>query len=183
MIVVVNDRRDALPEILYASGLRLVERLERHVNRRTGRRAGSTSSPIFVAVRGCVRSGLRPRVRAGIPSSLAVEQPKGILMRKLVRRPLPAMIVACLALLVALGGTSVAAVSQLVPRNSVGPAQLRTNAVTNAKVANNAITGAEVRNRSLLRTDFAPGQLPAGPTGRRDRKGRRGLRGQQGLQG
>ena len=42
-------------------------------------------------------------------------------MRKLLRRPSPAMIVACLALLVALGGTSVAAVSQLA-RNSVGHA-------------------------------------------------------------
>jgi len=95
-------------------------------------------------------------------------------MRKLLRRPSPAMVVACLALLVALGGTSVAAVSQLA-RNSVGTPQLRDNAVTapkirnnavnNAKVANNAITSSKVRNRSLLRADFAPGQLPAGPTG------------------
>ena len=81
------------------------------------------------------------------------------------RRPSPAMIVACIALLVSLGGTSVAAVSQLVPRNSVGTAQLRVGAVTNAKVRNNAITSAKVQNRSLLRGDFAPGQLPAGPTG------------------
>ena len=43
-------------------------------------------------------------------------------------RPSPAMVVACLALFVALAGTSVAAVSQLVPRNSVGTAQLRDNA-------------------------------------------------------
>jgi hypothetical protein len=87
-------------------------------------------------------------------------------MRKLVsRRPSPAMVVACLALLVALGGTSVAAVSQLVPRNSVGPNQLQFGAVTGPKIRNNAVTSAKVRNRSLLRTDFAPGQLPAGPTG------------------
>jgi hypothetical protein len=81
------------------------------------------------------------------------------------RRPSPAMVVACLALVVALGGTSVAAVSQLVPRNSVGTAQLRAGAVTGAKVRTNAITSIKVRNRSLLRSDFAPGQLPAGPTG------------------
>ena len=37
-------------------------------------------------------------------------------MRKLLRRPSPAMVVACLALLVALGGTSVAAVSQLAKK-------------------------------------------------------------------
>jgi hypothetical protein len=85
-------------------------------------------------------------------------------MRKLWRRPSPAMVVACLALLIALGGTSVAAVSQ-VARNSVGTAQLRTGAVTNAKLRNNAVTSIKVANRSLLRADFAPGQLPAGPTG------------------
>lgn len=74
------------------------------------------------------------------------------------------MVVACLALLVALGGTSVAAVSQLAA-NSVGPRQLQFGAVTNPKIRNNAVTSAKVRNRSLLRADFAPGQLPAGPTG------------------
>src|SRR3990172_3558431 len=80
------------------------------------------------------------------------------------RRPSPAMIVACIALLVSLGGTSIAAVSQLGP-NSVGTPQLKNGAVTNAKVRNNAINSAKVQNRSLLRGDFAPGQLPAGPTG------------------
>jgi hypothetical protein len=74
------------------------------------------------------------------------------------------MIVACLALLVALGGTSVAAVSQ-IKRNSIGTVQLRNGAVTNPKIRNNSVTSAKVRNRSLLRSDFAPGQLPAGPTG------------------
>jgi hypothetical protein len=81
------------------------------------------------------------------------------------RRPSPAMVVACLALIVALGGTSVAAVSQLVPRNSVGPRQLQFGAVTGPKIRNNAVTSAKVANRSLLRADFAPGQIPAGPTG------------------
>jgi energy-converting hydrogenase Eha subunit B len=50
-IVVVNDRRDLYPEILERSGLRLVERLERHVNRRTGRRAGEYFESILVCVR------------------------------------------------------------------------------------------------------------------------------------
>ena len=86
-------------------------------------------------------------------------------MRKLwSRRPSPAMVVACVALLVALGGTSVAAVSQLA-RNSVGPAQLQFAAVTSPKIRSNAVNSAKVANRSLLRADFAPGQLPAGPTG------------------
>jgi hypothetical protein len=64
------------------------------------------------------------------------------------------MVVACLALLVALGGTSVAAVA-VIPSNSVGTQQLKTNAVVSAKV----------RNGSLKAVDFARGQLPAGPTG------------------
>lgn len=85
-------------------------------------------------------------------------------MRKLLRRPTPAMVVACLALTVALGGTSVAAVSQLA-RNSVGPRQLQTGAVTNPKIRNNAVNSSKVAPRSLLRSDFAPGQLPAGPIG------------------
>ena len=85
-------------------------------------------------------------------------------MKNLGRRPSPAMVVACLALLVALTGTSVAAVSQLAP-NSVGPRQLQFGAVTGPKIRANAISSAKVRNRSLLRTDFAPGQIPAGPAG------------------
>jgi hypothetical protein len=64
------------------------------------------------------------------------------------------MIVASVALLVALGGTSVAAISQ-VPLLSVGTPQLKANAVTSAKV----------KNRSLLGVDFKQGQLPRGPRG------------------
>jgi hypothetical protein len=48
--IVVNDRRELYPEILRRAGLRLVERLERHVNRRTGRRAGQYFESILVAV-------------------------------------------------------------------------------------------------------------------------------------
>ena len=75
------------------------------------------------------------------------------------------MIVACIALLIALGGTSIAAVSQLVPRNSVGTLQLQRNAVTPAKIAPNAVRGAHVLNGSLLTEDFKEGQIPAGPAG------------------
>ena len=49
VIVVVNDRRELYPEILERSGLRLVERLERHVNRRTGRRAGEYFESVLIA--------------------------------------------------------------------------------------------------------------------------------------
>ena len=86
-------------------------------------------------------------------------------MHRLLRhRPSPAMVVASIALIVALGGTSVAAVSALAP-SSVGPVQLKTGAVTNPKLRNNAVTGAKVHNRSLTAADFVAGSLPRGPAG------------------
>lgn len=74
------------------------------------------------------------------------------------------MVVACLALLVALSGTGIAAATQL-GRNSVGTLQLQNGAVTNPKIRSNAVNSSKVAPRSLLRSDFAAGQLPAGPTG------------------
>ncbi len=104
-------------------------------------------------------------------------------MRKLVlRRPSPALVIACVALGVALGGTGYATVLQ-VPRNSVGTPQLRASAVTAGKLAPNAVTSAKVRNRSLLRVDFATGQLPAGPTGPPGPPGQAGPTGPPGLSG
>jgi hypothetical protein len=49
VVVVVNDRRVLYPEILDRAGLRVDERLRRHVNRRTGRRAGEFFEEILVA--------------------------------------------------------------------------------------------------------------------------------------
>jgi len=94
-------------------------------------------------------------------------------------RPSAAMVVACVALLVALGGTSVAAVSQLA-RNSVGTPQLRNNAVTTPKIRNNAITTLKVRNRSLRAIDFAAGQIPQGPPGPQGAAGAAGAAGPAG---
>jgi hypothetical protein len=86
-------------------------------------------------------------------------------MHRLVKhRPSPAMVVACVGLLVALGGTSVAAVNALAP-NSVGPVQLRTGAVTKPKLRNNAVTGPKVQNHSLTAVDFVAQSLPKGPAG------------------
>ena len=46
--IVVNDRRNLYPAILDRAGLRLDDRLERHVNRRTGRRAGEYFESVLV---------------------------------------------------------------------------------------------------------------------------------------
>jgi hypothetical protein len=48
LAIVVNDRRNLYPEILDRAGLRLDERLRRHVNRRTGRRAGEYFEDVLV---------------------------------------------------------------------------------------------------------------------------------------
>jgi hypothetical protein len=68
-------------------------------------------------------------------------------------RPSPATVIACIALIVALGGTGYAAVT--LPANSVGTAQLKKDAVTSLKV----------KNHSLLAADFKAGQIPAGQPG------------------
>ena len=49
VVIVVNDRLDLYPAILERAGLRLEERLRRHVNRRTGRRPGEFFEDVLVA--------------------------------------------------------------------------------------------------------------------------------------
>jgi DNA modification methylase len=49
VVIVVDDRRDLYPGILERAGLRLESRLRRHVNRRTGRRAGEFFEDVLVA--------------------------------------------------------------------------------------------------------------------------------------
>ena len=85
-----------------------------------------------------------------------------------------ANVVATIALFVALGGSSYAAItitSRNVPRNALTGADIR--GLTGRDVRNNSLTGRDVKrlttrdvaNGRLLAEDFAPGQLPAGPKG------------------
>jgi hypothetical protein len=57
------------------------------------------------------------------------------------------MIVACIALTVALGGTSYAAIR--LPAASVGTKQLKKGAVTGAKVKKNTLTGTQIAESTL----------------------------------
>src|SRR5438034_11121141 len=90
-------------------------------------------------------------------------------MKRIVRRPSPATVIALIALFVALGGTGFAAAKLVLPRNSVGTLQ--------------------VRNGSLLKVDFKAGQLPrgargpAGPAGLAGRAGPTGPAGPAGPAG
>lgn len=86
-----------------------------------------------------------------------------MLARPRRRLPSPAMIVALVALVLALGGTGYAAV--VLPKNSVGAPQLKKSSVTAKKIRGGAITSAKIKDRSLLARDFKSGQLLAGPQG------------------
>ena len=85
------------------------------------------------------------------------------------------------ALMVALGGTSYAAVN--LPSHSVGTAQLKNSAVTRTKLAKDSVRSANVADHSLLASDFMPGQLPAGPQGAPGANGKTGAPGPQGPPG
>jgi hypothetical protein len=94
-------------------------------------------------------------------------------MGKILRRlPSPAMVVACIALAVALGGTSYAAIK--LPRNSVGTKQLQKNAVVATKLSarsvgpqklqNNAVTTRTVKDDQLTGSKIVEstlGQVPS----------------------
>ncbi len=71
------------------------------------------------------------------------------MFRGLPRRllPSPSMVVAFVALLVALGGTSYAAVK--LSKNSVRTKHIKNNSITGAKVKNNTLTGADINEASL----------------------------------
>jgi hypothetical protein len=80
-----------------------------------------------------------------------------------LRKPSPALVISCIALFVALSGSSYAVI--VLPKNSVGPKQIRANAVGPSEIKTNAVRSEEVLDGSLQAGDFAPGQLAAGSPG------------------
>jgi len=91
------------------------------------------------------------------------------------------MVVSLVALTVALGGTSYAAI--VLPANSVGSKQIKPKGVKGSDIAGNAVTSPKVKNGSLLSADFKAGQLPAGAPGATGPKGDTGLPGPAGKDG
>ena len=87
-------------------------------------------------------------------------------------------VIACVALFVALGGASYAAVS--LPANSVGAKQLQKKAVTASKIKANAVSSGKVKDGSLRAGDFKSGELPAGPRGPQGLPGAPGATGPSG---
>lgn len=93
------------------------------------------------------------------------------MLRKLRLHLTYANVASSLALFIALGGVSYAAVT--LPNNSVGSKQLRKNAVTATKV----------KNGSLGLGDFKKGQLRKGTRGPQGEQGPRGVAGPSGVSG
>jgi len=84
-------------------------------------------------------------------------------MRTIVQhRPSPSMVVALIALFVALGGVSYAAIN--LPANSVGTRQLKKDAITSAKIKAKAVTGAKVAANTLTGANIAESSLDAVPS-------------------
>lgn len=78
-----------------------------------------------------------------------------------IGRPSPALVVATIALIVALGGTGYAALR--LPANSVGTKQLRKGSVTRSKIKPGAVNSARVKNKSLTGADIDLNKLGTVP--------------------
>lgn len=114
------------------------------------------------------------------------------MLDKLNARLTYANVVATLALFVALGGSSYAALTitgKNVPKDALTGADIKK--LTGKDVTNNSLTGADVKNlrsgdvsdASLLAQDFKAGQLPTGPQGPQGLKGDKGDKGDKGQDG
>ena len=97
------------------------------------------------------------------------------------RRIRYANIRATVALFLALGGASYGA--STLPKQQRVIAADRRRAGQERDLGANAVTSSKVKNRSLLKTDFKAGQLPAGPRGKTGPRGATGPRGPAGPKG
>ena len=93
-----------------------------------------------------------------------------------------ANVMATIAVFIALGGVSYAAIK--LPKNSVGSAQLKSNAVTGAKVKNGSLSASDLNATSRSSLTGKPGpQGPAGPKGDSGGPGSAGTNGTPGASG
>jgi len=90
-------------------------------------------------------------------------------MRDRIKRPSPALVIGALALVVAAGGGTAAAVSSSLPAHSVHTKQLARHAVTRSKIANHAVGLAQLSSSSK--------HALRGPRGARGPRGHAGQNG------
>src|SRR3954451_22313776 len=98
-----------------------------------------------------------------------------------MRRPSHGTVVAYVSLFVALGGTSVAAVT--IAKNAVVSQSIKDGQVKTADLGANAVTSAKVKGGSLLASDLKAGELPGAVPGPQGRAGAPGVKGDPGTPG
>jgi hypothetical protein len=98
-----------------------------------------------------------------------------------MRRPSHGTVVAYVSLFVALGGTSVAAVT--IARNAVVSSSIKDGQVKTVDLGANAVTSAKVKAGSLLASDLKAGELPAAVPGPQGPAGATGVKGDPGTPG
>lgn len=98
-----------------------------------------------------------------------------------MRRPSHGTVVAYVSLFVALGGTSVAAVT--IAKNAVVSRSIKDGQVKTADLGANAVTSAKVKAGSLLASDLKAGELPAAVPGPQGPAGPPGVKGDPGTPG
>lgn len=84
-----------------------------------------------------------------------------------LRRPTPSFAVSVVALVVAMGGTSYAAMT-------IDSQDVENGTLTTKDVKDDSLRGVDVRDGSLRAKDFRPGQLPAGEPGPEGPQGEQG---------
>ena len=97
-----------------------------------------------------------------------------------------ANVMATVAVFIALGGSSYAAIKitgKNVKDGSLTGADIKNSTLRGSDIRAGAIKSEDVANGSLLQRDFAAGQLPAGPQGPKGDTGATGPQGAQGLKG
>jgi len=97
-------------------------------------------------------------------------------MRGITRHLTFANVMSCLAVFIALGGTSYAALK-------VSGKNVTNGSLTGKDLKNNSVASTDVKNRSLLSKDFKRGQLPRGASGPAGPAGQAGPQGAQGRPG
>jgi hypothetical protein len=100
------------------------------------------------------------------------------MLAKLRKRLTFANVVSLIALFVALGGSSYAAIT-ITGKNVKNPSltgkDIKNSSLTGSDVKNSSLTTSDIKNHSLRSTDFKAGQLPAGPRGADGKNGTNGF--------
>jgi len=93
------------------------------------------------------------------------------------RRPTPATVISCIALFVALGGTTYAAAtigSSQIKNNSIKSTDIKNNNIRSKDIRTGNVRSSDVKNGTLRARDFNAADLPKGPQGPKGDKGDKG---------